>query len=210
MKSDILLGMFQLGLTSSPRPAATQTQSQTQTISQPARPVTQAINIQANTSPPEDPELKQKLLAAVKPVNFKIYCALLDSCTYEQDGNLIIDMLHRYCYEFLRLDQQSAVMTELFDGYQNIVLKFGLLSHVCYKSEKKLLTPAKQENQSVSTPTPAIKNQVKQQQTNSALERVIRALSASQLNAEILLTFDNNDDDDNNNNNDDLEGDNDE
>ncbi|MBQ7576992.1 MAG: DNA polymerase III subunit gamma/tau [Synergistaceae bacterium] len=206
MKSDILLGMFQLGLTSSPRPAATQTQSQTQTISQPARPVT---NIQANTSPPEDPELKQKLLAAIKPVNFKIYCALLDSRTYEQDGNLIIDMLHRYCYEFLRLDQQSAVMTELFDGYQNIVLKFGLLSHVCYKSEKKLLTPAKQENQAVSTPAPAIKNQVKQQQSNSALERVIRALSASQLNAEILLTFDNSTDDEENNN-DDLEGDNDE
>ena len=204
MKSDILLGMFQLGLTSSPRPAMTQTP--TQIINQPARTVTQAINIKANTTPPENPELKQKLLAAIKPVNFKVYCALLDSRTYEQDGNLILDMNHRYCYEFLRLDRNSAALTELFNNYHDVILKFGSLNYVCYKSDKKLITQ-EQPAQKINTSAPSVTSQGKQ--INSALERVIKALSKSQLDAEILLTFDNNNDDDDNNN-DDLEGDNDE
>ena len=208
MRTDILLGMFQLGLVKAPAPVNNNNNIKQNFTPRPLTPepvISRYEVITPNEVTEETPLLREELMNEIKSKNFKVYCALFYSRPINQDGNLILDMRYRYCYEVLKLDRNAADLSACFDSYQSITLRYGSLSHICpkikSKQENTQAKPAqitrqdKQENREIkrennnnnqSKPAPA-KN------SSSLLERVRNYLAAKQLPAEIVLMSTNED-----------------
>ena len=192
MRTDILLGMFQLGLVKAPAPVNNNNIKQNFTP-RPLTPepvISRSQVIAPNEVTEETPLLREELMNEIKAKNFKVYCALFYSRPINQDGNLILDMRYRYCYEVLKLDRNAADLSACFDSYQSITLRYGSLSHICpkikSKQENTQAKPAQINRQDKSKPAPA-KN------SSSLLERVRNYLAAKQLPAEIVLMSTNED-----------------
>ena len=221
MRTDILLGMFELGLVKAPAPVNNNNIKQNFT---PPRQVTPVPVIKPNEVTEETPLLREELMNSIKSKNFRVYCALIDSRPINQDGNLILDMQHRYCYEVLKLDRNAADLTACFDHYESITLRYGSLNYTCTKIK------AKQDNTQAKPVKPAENNKRETQEikrenhnqevkpapaknSNSIIERVRNYLAAHQLPAEIVLLSTNEDFENDSDNDIDIavtEGDNDE
>ena len=217
MRTDILLGMFQLGLVKTPAPVNNDgnniKQNFTPRLITPepviSRPQVIAPPIVPNEVTEETPLLREEIMNEIKSKNFKIYCALFDSRPINQDGNLILDMKHRYCYEILKIDRNAAFLSAFFNGYKSVTLRHGPLSQVCPKIKPKQETSQakpvnkqdkrdkpefkqeKQENIQEQAPEPVVN--VPAKKSSSILERVRNYLSAHQLPAEIVLMSTNED-----------------
>ncbi len=223
MRTDILLGMFELGLVKAPAPVNINNNIKQNFT--PPRQVTPAPVIKPNEVTEETPLLREELMNSIKSKNFRVYCALIDSRPINQDGNLILDMQHRYCYEVLKLDRNAADLTACFDYYDSITLRYGSLNYTCTKFK------AKQDNTQAKPVKPAENNNKRETQeikrenhnqevksapsknSNSIIERVRNYLAAHQLPAEIVLLSTNEDFENDSDNDIDIavtEGDNDE
>ena len=80
-----------------------------------------------------DEKLKEEILeiAHRDEKNFVIFCGLFDSKPYTEGKNLILDFSSLYCYEFFRQERNGIKLTEIFNNYSNVIIKFEAISLTC-------------------------------------------------------------------------------
>lgn len=129
IRPEILLGMFMLGLEPAP---VIERKVITQPVIQPQTQPKITPKPQPELQP--DSELKAKILEKAHDNDLVIWCALFDSLASGNDGVLNIELGHRYCYEILRQDRRSVMISRMFPEYSDVILRHGELSAVCAKS----------------------------------------------------------------------------
>lgn len=145
VKPDILLGMFMLYLESEPEessqpllPKISVTQKVTQKVTQeepmpPKLPDEKKPEPVMKPKPPappaiNDPVLKEKVLATAHNRSFLIYSALFDADVHEEEGDLILNMRHIYCFVWLKAMRHAADLRLMFRNYREVI--------VCHENEK--------------------------------------------------------------------------
>ena len=153
-RPDILLGMFTLSLEAEPAPQAA------------AVVATQAPEVPAAPPPAEpakpkpagplvyDEALKAELLTAAHDSDFVIYCALFDVRAGRQNGTLVLDVEHPYCYDRLRLDVNSSKLAEIFGNYGKVILRYRMEETVCERIEHVKI-PGTESKTPAPAPKPA-------------------------------------------------------
>ena len=146
IKNDILLGMFFMMLEApspsqdmaAPLPVRNLPQAPAPLPAQePERVTPRAAFTEMKANVIEvDENLKEILLNKAHEKNFLIYCALYDARPYENSGKLILDMEHIYNYEVLRQDRNAAALSQIFENYSSVLLKFGAAEYVCAKFQE--------------------------------------------------------------------------
>ena len=213
-RTDILLGMFMLSLErEEPLPVPKRESSG---FIQPSRIMTPETVAPSSTpnavtstaipvmpSQPEDPLLKKRILETAHDENFTVYCALLDARVYAKGNDLVLDMIHRYCYEVLRVERYAAELAGMFADYGNVILRFGLSEHICRKDIPAVVeTPQKttrsRKSDTITAETlppiseestqtsPADSDSQSSKQTPSAFGELLRNLRGMGFNPEII------------------------
>ncbi|MBQ9419107.1 MAG: hypothetical protein IJU31_01885, partial [Synergistaceae bacterium] len=133
-----------------------------------------------------DEGFKERILGFVKEKNFMVYCGLLDSRPYEQDGKLIFDMEHAYNYDFLRQSRNSMTLTEIFGEYKQIVIKFGAAETFC-DQQNEAPQPDKDTNENENPSPKEEKESEKTHETSTAFSKFRDELVRLQTKPEIIL-----------------------
>ncbi|MBQ7196550.1 MAG: DNA polymerase III subunit gamma/tau [Synergistaceae bacterium] len=155
IRNDILLGMFFMMLEPAPKleavhvpqqfPSAAPSHPPTPVAAPPA-PKATIQEVRANDVE-VDETLKENLLNVAREKNLVVYCGLFDARPYEKNGNLILDMKNRYCYEVLRQTKFACAFPEVFENYSSVILRFGLSEYTCPKfKDKNKKLPSSIEN----------------------------------------------------------------
>ena len=134
-RPDILLGMFTLSLEAEPAPQPAVVLEQPAPVPVVPAPTPQPEPEPAKPQPTKplvyDDSLKAELLNTAHDADFVIYCALFDVRTAKQDGAIVLDVEHPYCYDRLRLDANSSKLAEMFSSYGEVRLRFREEESVC-------------------------------------------------------------------------------
>ena len=137
VRNDILLGMFLLFIEPAP------TESISLTPPSQAMPLPQQISTPLATieqSKPEvkveekieyDQALKEELSEIAHKKNFLIYCGLFGVNVYKRGQKLFLEADNVYTYESLRIESVALTIREIFEGYTEIILKFGEDESIC-------------------------------------------------------------------------------
>ncbi|MDR2137081.1 MAG: DNA polymerase III subunit gamma/tau [Synergistaceae bacterium] len=96
-------------------------------------PAAEPLNTEGWTPYPED--RWDEVLGELCEKEFPLYCALMDALPFEEppkedkeNGRMILDVAHPYCYEVLRLDRNGAALKNFFKphwGDREILLRHG-------------------------------------------------------------------------------------
>ena len=149
-----------------------------------SRPVVTTVNDTPNVIDVNE-EFKEKILTAVhesakeNEKNFPVFCGILDSRPYEQNGNLILDFETPYPYEFFKNDRNNAKLSEIFSGYKSVILVFGSNQIICKTFSA---APAEKQEIKVKTQEPVLNN-------NAPVETETRDATENKTKSEKNLTF---------------------
>ena len=157
VRTDILLGIFMLDYENEVYLPVSKLESSG--IIQPSKTmppenITPAPSITpVMPSQPEDPSLKKRVLDIVHDENFTVYCAVLDAKIYVKGNDLVFDMLHRYCFEVMRVERYSAELAGMFTEYDNVIVRFGLSEHICRRDMPAVIEAPQKTTRSRKTGT---------------------------------------------------------
>ena len=136
VRNDILLGMFLLFIEPIP------TESISLTPPTQAMPLPQQTPQPSTTEQPKpevkveekieyDQALKEELMEVAHEKNFLLYCGLFGVNVYKRDNTLFLEADNVYTYEGLKIETVSSTIREIFDGYSEVILKFGDVKFSC-------------------------------------------------------------------------------
>lgn len=143
VKPDILLGMFMLYLESEPEelsqpllpkvsvtheepmPAKFPEEKKPESVMKP-----EPVRKPKPPAPPaiNDPVLKEKVLENAHARNFLMYSVLFDADVHEDEGDLILNMRHIYCFAWLKATRHAADLRSMFRNYREVI--------VCHEHER--------------------------------------------------------------------------
>ena len=130
VRPDILLGMFMLSLespASASQPQSQQVFTSPQTFTSPREsspspaPAPEIVRAPANY----DPALKEDMLKIAHDINFVLYCALFSTNAFLDNGSLVIDVMHPYCYDRLRLGTHKTQLQRMYKKFGRVILRHG-------------------------------------------------------------------------------------
>lgn len=71
-------------------------------------------------------ELREELLALALHKDFVLFCGLLDGIFRVSEGQLLLELAHRYVYEVLSLSRYRSSLAEIFQRYdRGVLLRWG-------------------------------------------------------------------------------------
>lgn len=133
VRPDILLGMFMLSLEAAPAPAPAQNFEPP-----PAPTFTQTT--MPEVAPQDfipDPQLKAELMEIALNSNTMLYCAMFDINAGLRGSDLVLETMHQFTFETLKITKHSAKIQATFEKYGQVFLKFG-------NKEEKCLEPVEE------------------------------------------------------------------
>ena len=201
-KNDIILGMFFMMLENSVSSEKLDVRiEKTIPVVSNSVPVSVAqksvITAASTTEVKFDEKLKEQILenAHKDEKNFVIFCGLLDARPYTEGKNLILDFANLYCYEFFRQERNGVKLTQIFNDYSNVIIKFESISLTCPKFENQdenssqLLKPIEIEDKELE-PIVEVEHEIDTIQKNekpSSFNKFIHELAALKTRPEIIL-----------------------
>lgn len=144
VKNDILIGMFMLYFENPsasapvqvPSPVIMNAPSPLNIAPAPAAQQSKAPEVLTAANQVEfDPAFKDSLLNQAHEKNFLVFCGLFDARPYERGQDLILDLEHKYNYEVLRQDRNSVALSEIFNNYSSVILKYSTAETFCAKTQ---------------------------------------------------------------------------
>ena len=184
VRNDILLGMFMLFVSESPKKQAEEIKIPDVKIELPKTVPEAPKETIEQESIKEDLELKEKLLNISHEKNFIIHCGLFDSKPYELNGDLILNMESLYNFEVFKQQRNSIILANMFQDYKNVILKFQNNEYIC----KKAILPKTEINEILNVDeVEAEPVEAKKSKNDSVFDAFRFNLMRAGLNSEIIL-----------------------
>ena len=127
VRPDILLGMFMLSLevpAQTTQPVISAAPQNPRESPEPPEPrVSESVPESVSAPANYDLDLKDELLRIAHDVDFVLYCALFNVNAFLDTNNLILDVMHPYCYDKLKVDANNATLKIMFKKYDRVILR---------------------------------------------------------------------------------------
>ena len=134
VRNDILLGIFLLDLV--PEPELPRRDEAPSTVSRPPVP-------QPPVSPPVTvtSELREELLSLAHEGNFCVCCAMFDMNPSLRGNDLILDIGHKYTFMVMKVERNSAEISDIFKAYNSVILRYNGEEYVCPRKNQPVVQP---------------------------------------------------------------------